>query len=105
MTKEEHRAFIASLDWQKIRARFFASKLWKGRCETCLREDVPVDLHHKSYKRFGGSERLTDLIALCRTCHTETHKLNRKNGSGGLWSAHKQIRLRKKKRSRVRSRG
>ena len=39
----------------------------RGRCES-------GDLHHRSYDRFGV-EAFTDLLPLCRDCHTRLHDL------------------------------
>ena len=57
--------------WRGVKERYFASKL-KKECNVCKRKDR-LDLHHKSYKRFGN-ERLTDLVYLCRTCHSRLHE-------------------------------
>ncbi len=91
LPKEKYKEYIKSEDWQDVRRRYFASKLWKvqGKKCYCCEERKPVDLHHKTYKRLGY-ERLGDLIAICRDCHNETHELV-KIGCG-LYVAAKKIR-------------
>jgi hypothetical protein len=42
------------------------------RCAHCRTTDASLDVHHKTYDRFGN-ERLDDLIALCRPCHDVVH--------------------------------
>lgn len=73
ISKFEYQAYLRSEAWQVVRRRFFASKLWKGRCYAC-EQNVPVDLHHRSYARLGY-EKLSDLVPLCRRCHKATHEL------------------------------
>jgi len=58
--------------------RYMASRAWalkreavakraKGNCERC--QDAPVhSIHHFSYAHLGN-EPLTDLVAVCETCH------------------------------------
>ena len=38
------------------------------RCENCGAKDVPLDVHHWTYKRLGN-EAAEDLSALCSECH------------------------------------
>ncbi len=42
-----------------------------NRCELCFASER-LDAHHKTYERYG-QELLSDLIALCRTCHERHH--------------------------------
>jgi hypothetical protein len=65
----EYRAYIASDEWRDVKRRYRSSKL-PQKCHVC--GSLPVDLHHKSYKRFGN-ERLNDLLPLCRACHEAAH--------------------------------
>lgn len=67
---------------------YLKSQVWKNKryaklvdvnfiCEGCGYgkydfEDQPLDVHHKTYERFGN-ERMSDLEVLCRTCHEERH--------------------------------
>jgi 5-methylcytosine-specific restriction endonuclease McrA len=40
-------------------------------CEVCGKNSV--DIHHVKYKSRGGKDELSNLIALCRDCHTKAH--------------------------------
>jgi len=42
-------------------------------CQRCGATDVALDVHHIMYKNVP-SETEKDLVALCRTCHTNTHE-------------------------------
>jgi hypothetical protein len=35
--------------------------------------EISLDVHHKTYERFGGDERMDDLEVLCRFCHIKHH--------------------------------
>lgn len=64
--------------------RYYRTKGWAARrdailsraggmCEYCqLREAFQV--HHRTYERFK-KEKMSDLMAVCRTCHQYIHKL------------------------------
>jgi hypothetical protein len=40
---------------------------WGGRCAVC-HSDGPLQVHHRTYERFGREE-MTDVLPLCRECH------------------------------------
>ena len=40
-------------------------------CEACSRQ--AVDIHHIKYKSRGGTDDISNLIALCRKCHEMAH--------------------------------
>lgn len=65
MDGTEYQKYLQSEHWQGVKARMRASKYLR-LCYVCGSAG-PLDLHHKSYKRLG-SERLNDLIWLCRRC-------------------------------------
>ncbi len=43
-----------------------------NRCEMCNKGGVPLQIHHRSYDRYG-QERIDDCRALCRDCHARHH--------------------------------
>lgn len=63
-------AYLKSRTWSVRAAR---AKRW-GCCARCGKDTPKLDAHHKTYERLGR-ERPSDLEALCRTCHRETHGL------------------------------
>ena len=68
--QREYRDYLRADHWQRTRAQVLARA--RGFCEDCgLRTNL--DVHHLTYKR-KGQERLTDLRALCRSCHTARHQ-------------------------------
>lgn len=71
--------YLASEHWADLRRRFYASKLFKGRCHACPSR-TGLNVHHKTYKRLGH-EWLQDLVALCRDCHQAVHALERERGT------------------------
>lgn len=69
-----HRQFIASPIWKSIRDS--ALSHYGTVCRSC--GEYGTDVHHKTYARFGGQERLEDLEVLCRSCHDAKHAIPRK---------------------------
>lgn len=68
--QREYRDYLRSEHWQRTRAQVLERA--EGFCEDCgLRGNL--DVHHLTYKR-KGHERLSDLRAICRCCHTERHQ-------------------------------
>lgn len=47
----------------------------RHQCMNCYRErdDVTLDVHHAVPRGRGGSNRLSNLILLCRQCHDAAH--------------------------------
>ena len=106
----DYNEYIRSSKWRRKRKQFFESNMWKtypeglkaGKfvCYCCGSEDR-LDLHHRTYKRFGNENIATDLICVCRLCHDRIHKLQKSGVQ--LWKATTRTRqnvqksLRKKK--------
>lgn len=101
-----YKKYLKSPHWKDVRKRFYASEFYSGRCECCFDRNVPLQVHHKSYKRLGR-ERLSDLVALCGDCHKKTHEIV--GGRITLWDASAIVRTRiqkklcKKQRREIRS--
>lgn len=66
----EHRKFLQSDAWKEIRE---TALVHYGRACVRCRSTVGLHVHHKSYKRHGGRERMEDLEVVCRVCHKEFH--------------------------------
>jgi 5-methylcytosine-specific restriction endonuclease McrA len=73
----EYLEYLASLEWQGVRARIFATR--PARCERCGTFGCRLDLHHKTYRNFGH-ERDEDLEVLCRECHELEHARRSRSG-------------------------
>ncbi|MEI9894745.1 MAG: hypothetical protein WDN28_12870 [Chthoniobacter sp.] len=56
--------YLASAVWKAKRAPVLARAF--GHCERCERQSASLDVHHRTYARFGGKELMADLEALCR---------------------------------------
>lgn len=41
------------------------------RCEVCSR--TAVDIHHIIFRSHGGTDRIENVMALCRDCHNKAH--------------------------------
>ena len=92
-----YQGYLKGEHWADVKARFRASKLYTGTCFICGSKGR-LDIHHKTYKNIG-KERLTDLVALCRYCHIDCHKLIGKSKRYSLW---KTASLMRKKQRRAR---
>lgn len=101
LSKAEYRDYIKSPAWQETRKRFWKSKLPKY-CYCCEISDVPLDLHHRTYKSLG-KENLSHLVLVCRDCHNRIHE-TQKTEDINLWAATKLIRNRIRRRERKRQR-
>jgi hypothetical protein len=69
MNKQQYREYMMSLEWAQRREAVM------GRCGGMCEKDCgrrAIDVHHRTYIRVGR-EKLTDLIAMCRTCHQDEH--------------------------------
>lgn len=84
-----YRTYLNSVEWHKTKQRFRQSKLYKGCCAICGYKKN--DIHHKTYKRVQ-KERLTDLIALCRSCHDLVHEIALSGKRYNTWNAVKKVR-------------
>jgi hypothetical protein len=74
---------------QKFYDAYMASPVWAakkvpvlsragGHCERCGCTGRVLEVHHRTYERFGGGELLTDLEALCADpCHLKADRERR----------------------------
>ena len=62
--------YLKSSRWKK-KARA-ARKRAGQRCQLCYADDVPLEVHHRTYMRLGW-EVPGDLVALCGECHSRHH--------------------------------
>lgn len=69
-----YRDYLHSPVWASVKDAYRAS----DRPQVCVYCDEPrVQIHHLTYERVGGDELLTDLVALCGSCHALVHVLER----------------------------
>ena len=71
---KSYTEYLSSERWQEKRRQWYADRSGRPRCYCCGKWDVPLQLHHKTYKRLC-LERLNDLISLCDACHKGCHAL------------------------------
>jgi 5-methylcytosine-specific restriction endonuclease McrA len=92
MNRAEYQDYLRSEHWQDVKRRFRASKLHHAGCYVCGSAEN-LNLHHKTYKRLGN-ERLTDLIYLCKPCHSYVHLLLKERPSSrtNLWNVARKVR-------------
>jgi group II intron reverse transcriptase/maturase len=55
--------------WREIKAQVKAER--GAKCECCGRT-MPLDLHHRKAKRYGGQDTPDNAELLCRPCHVQT---------------------------------
>ena len=67
--KLEYAEYLKSEHWQSIRVK--ALERADNKCQLCSSE-VMLQVHHNTYKN-RGNEKLTDLVVLCRGCHSKFH--------------------------------
>ena len=93
MNSNQYQQYLKSGHWTDVKRRFKSSKLYRGCCECCENRNVPLHVHHKTYKRLG-SEKLNDLVTVCAPCHTEIHQMHRNNRRDGLWIMMRRLKKR-----------
>jgi 5-methylcytosine-specific restriction endonuclease McrA len=64
-----YQNYLQSDEWKKRRGK--ALTYWGHRCAIC-NSGKYLDVHHRTYANIG-KEKMTDLIVLCRKCHTLYH--------------------------------
>ena len=100
-SREEYRKYITSDAWKQKRKTYFESNMYKtyaeGReagkfvCWCCAKDDNSLQLHHRTYKRFGNENISVDLVPVCQECHSNIHKLEKEQGFN-IWAATKHYR-------------
>lgn len=76
--KGEYEAYMKSDAWAAMKTRWIKSPLCKGHvchAKGCS-SSKHIEFHHKTYARLG-KENLSDIVMICRECHTKIHKLKR----------------------------
>jgi len=71
-----HRQYLQSPAWRD--KRLHALSYYGAICNRCGQHGT--DVHHKTYVRVGGNERMQDLEVLCRACHEAHHQAERCSG-------------------------
>ena len=64
-------AYYRSELWAAFRA--FVRARCHGICEQCGTQPMQA-VHHLTYARFGGKERVQDLLGVCHPCHAGLHE-------------------------------
>jgi 5-methylcytosine-specific restriction endonuclease McrA len=72
----KYEVYIDSKEWNIKRRNKLAEKDYTcercGYCSYTSLVEIPLDVHHKTYKNFGN-ESPEDLEVLCRHCHNKEH--------------------------------
>ncbi len=66
---ETYKQYLKTRHWKSIKQAVFESRVYE--CTKCG-VGKNLHIHHLTYDRVG-KERLSDLIYLCETCHSEVH--------------------------------
>lgn len=85
-TKRFEQAKKNQPEWIKVHAAYLKSDIWseirdqviivaKSKCESCGSNHGILNVHHKTYERIGGNEKLEDLQVLCFSCHQKADRI------------------------------
>jgi len=85
-----YRDYLKSNHWLRVRNTFWC-EMGNQPCSVCFRNDTPRDLHHRDYRTLGV-EQSSDLIALCKYCHSAVHDFCRSHPKINLGRAHLTMR-------------
>ncbi len=83
VTWESYDQYLNSPEWAKIRQAVFERDFYT--CQHCY--GIAEVVHHLTYVR-QYHELLEDLISLCRDCHWDCHKGDKRNVVADLQSAY-----------------
>ena len=106
-TSKLHQAKGNRENWKKVYPAYQKSSVWvekrkqilkraNGKCEGCgaiVIDDSALDIHHITYERVGGNERMDDLQALCYSCHQKADRKRDKRTSERQQNNYYQSRL------------
>jgi 5-methylcytosine-specific restriction endonuclease McrA len=70
----QYQAYLNSSEWRSKRLKVLQRA--KFKCEQCKKKQA-TQIHHKSYRHIFN-EPLSDLLAVCATCHREIHGIKEK---------------------------
>ena len=62
----DYKEYIQTEHWKHFRKEVI--EYFNGVCQMCGANDVPVEVHHKTYAN-RGRETFNDVTLLCRHCH------------------------------------
>lgn len=65
-----YKEYLSSQHWQSLRKSMLRRSHYK--CQLCNEGGI-LDVHHRTYEN-KGDEDYSDLIVLCRNCHSKFHK-------------------------------
>lgn len=68
-TKANYEDYLKTDHWRSFRLR--AIKRAANKCQLCASTNR-LEVHHNDYSRLGG-ELMTDVVVLCRSCHSLVH--------------------------------
>ena len=96
----EYEQYLQSDDWQEKRAQCF--NRFGKRCSICS-STKQLNVHHKTYKRFGNEKVEVDLIPLCKK-HQKNLRRYCKQNDLNVWVGSqkylKNIGVKKKRKTR-----
>ena len=69
----DYTTYIKSTNWSKNTARLVTLINDKHSCRMCG-DAYNVEVHHITYKNLG-TEKLNQVVTLCKDCHSYTHKI------------------------------
>jgi len=66
--------YLKSTEWARIKRKAMTRPHYQY-CFVCKREDLPLEIHHRTYKWIGTERAMSGLVALCREHHQFIHDL------------------------------
>lgn len=70
--REDYQCFQQSPYWKDLRNRLWNSHI-KKQCKVCGKKNIPLIMHHKTYKHLGRERLGVHVIWVCRDCHKKIH--------------------------------
>lgn len=76
MNSAEYQLYLQSEAWnQKKHQRMAIDNYTCQACGCRGTSRNPLEIHHLTYTRIGSEDLYTDLVTVCRSCHTTIHSL------------------------------
>ena len=87
-------------DWDRYYPKYLQSETWKKKREKvfqrdghlCICGETATEVHHKRYDNVG-KEPLSDLVSLCKECHSDLHLKLKEKDEWNRWIEYINIEL------------
>lgn len=70
LKRMSYKEYLQTNEWNDIKQKKLKQAGY--RCQVCNKNDIELNVHHRTYEN-RGNEHFSDLIVLCKDCHSLYH--------------------------------